>query len=47
VITLTDSLVTLFSNQLPPLVIGRSIGLKVLNYLSPLKKVLVNKTMGY
>ena len=47
VITLTDSLVTLFSNQLPPLVIGRSIGLKVLNYLSPLKKVLVKKTMGH
>tara|TARA_B110000090_G_scaffold91021_1_gene103169 strand:+ start:2384 stop:3613 length:1230 start_codon:yes stop_codon:yes gene_type:complete len=47
VITLTDSLVTLFSNQLPPLVIGRSVGLKVLNYLSPLKKVLVKKTMGY
>ena len=47
VIRLTDSLVTLFSNQLPPLVIGRNIGLKVLNYLSPLKKMLVNKTMGY
>ena len=47
VITFTDSLVTLFSNQLPPLVIGRSIGLKVLNYLSPLKKVLVKKTMGH
>lgn len=47
VITLTDSLVTLFSNQLPPLVIGRNIGLKVLNYLSPLQKALVNKTMGY
>ena len=47
VITLTDSLVTLFSNQLPPLVMGRNIGLKVLNYISPLKKALVNKTMGY
>jgi len=47
VITLTDSLVTLFSNQLPPLVVGRNIGLKVLNYVSPLKKALVNKTMGY
>lgn len=47
VIALTDSLVTLFSNQLPPLVVGRNIGLKVLNYLSPLKKALVNKTMGY
>mgnify|MGYP000312219264 FL=1 len=47
VITLTDSLVTLFSNDLPPLVVGRNIGLKVLNYLSPLKNALVKKTMGY
>lgn len=47
VIALTDSLVTLFSNNLPPLVAGRNIGLKVLNYLTPLKNRLVNKTMGY
>lgn len=47
VINLTDSLVTLFSNQLPPLVVGRNIGLKVLNYVSPLKNALVKKTMGY
>jgi 2-octaprenyl-6-methoxyphenol hydroxylase len=47
VIRLTDSLVTLFSNQLPPLVVGRNIGLKVLNYLPSLKNALVNKTMGY
>jgi 2-octaprenyl-6-methoxyphenol hydroxylase len=47
VIGLTDSLVTLFSNNLPPLIVGRSIGLKVLNYLTPLKDRLVNKTMGY
>jgi 2-octaprenyl-6-methoxyphenol hydroxylase len=47
VITLTDSLVTLFSNNLPALVVGRGVGLKVLNYLSPVKKALVNKTMGY
>ncbi len=47
VIALTDSLVTLFSNQLPPLVMGRNIGLKVLNYCTPLKKILVQKTMGY
>lgn len=47
VISLTDSLVTLFSNTLPPLVIGRNIGLKVLNYVSPLKRILVKKTMGY
>ncbi|MGB1262346.1 MAG: 2-octaprenyl-6-methoxyphenyl hydroxylase [Cognaticolwellia sp.] len=47
VIGLTDSLVTLFSNQLPPLVAGRNIGLKVLNYVPVLKNALVNKTMGY
>jgi 2-octaprenyl-6-methoxyphenol hydroxylase len=47
VIKLTDSLVTLFSNQLPPLVAGRNVGLKVLNYLPSLKNALVNKTMGY
>lgn len=47
VIGLTDSLVTLFSNQLPPLVAGRNIGLKVLNYLPILKNALVKKTMGY
>ncbi|NQZ87544.1 MAG: 2-octaprenyl-6-methoxyphenyl hydroxylase [Colwellia sp.] len=47
VIGLTDSLVTLFSNKLPPLVAGRNIGLKVMNYLSPLKNALVRKTMGY
>jgi len=47
VINLTDSLVTLFSNQLPPLVVGRNIALKVLNYLPVLKNALVKKTMGY
>jgi 2-octaprenyl-6-methoxyphenol hydroxylase len=47
VIGLTDSLVTLFSNQLPPLVAGRNIGLKVMNYLTPLKNAIVQKTMGY
>ncbi|WP_440874315.1 2-octaprenyl-6-methoxyphenyl hydroxylase [Thalassotalea sp. PLHSN55] len=47
VIGLTDSLVTLFSNQLMPLVVGRNIGLKVFNYVKPLKSALVKKTMGY
>lgn len=47
VIELTDSLVTLFANDLPPLIAGRNIGLKVMNYVSPLKKTLVNKLMGY
>jgi len=47
VISLTDSLVTLFSNQLAPLVAGRNIGLKVLNYFPTLKNALAKKTMGY
>lgn len=47
VIHLTDSLVTLFANDLPPLVIGRNIGLQALDALSPLKNALVKKTMGY
>lgn len=47
VINITDSLVTLFSNQLPPLVAGRNIGLKVMNYCTPLKNTLVEKLMGY
>lgn len=47
VIGLTDSLVTLFSNQLPPLVVGRNIGLKVLDHVGGIKSALVNKTMGY
>ncbi|KGJ91897.1 2-octaprenyl-6-methoxyphenyl hydroxylase [Colwellia psychrerythraea] len=47
VIQLTDSLVTLFANDLPPLVVGRNIGLQALNIISPLKSALVKKTMGY
>jgi len=47
VIKLTDSLVTLFANDLPPLVVGRNIGLQALNIMSPLKDALVKKTMGY
>ncbi|TRX54513.1 2-octaprenyl-6-methoxyphenyl hydroxylase [Thalassomonas sp. M1454] len=47
VITLTDSLVHLFSNKYTPLVIGRGVGLKVLNYVSPLKSALAQKTMGH
>jgi 2-octaprenyl-6-methoxyphenol hydroxylase len=47
IIQLTDSLVTLFANDLPPLVIGRNIGLQALNVFAPLKNALVKKTMGY
>ena len=47
VISITDSLVSLFSNQYGPLVAGRNIGLKVMNYVSPLQQMFVDKTMGY
>lgn len=47
IINLTDSLVTLFSNDLFPLVVGRNVGLKVLNYVPALKSAFVNKAMGY
>ena len=47
VIQLTDSLVTLFANDLPPLVVGRNIGLQALNVIKPLKNAIVKKTMGY
>jgi len=47
VITLTDSLVTLFSNDLMPIIAGRNIGLKVMNYCSSLQQRFVEKTMGY
>jgi 2-octaprenyl-6-methoxyphenol hydroxylase len=47
IISITDSLVTLFANNLPPLVAGRNTGLKVMNYFKPLKSTIVNKLMGY
>jgi 2-octaprenyl-6-methoxyphenol hydroxylase len=47
VIQLTDSLVTLFANDLSPLVVGRNIALQTLNFISPIKNALVKKTMGY
>lgn len=47
VINLTDSLVTLFANRYPPLVVGRNIGLQALNCISSVKDRLVKKTMGY
>lgn len=47
IINLTDSLVTLFSNEHFPLVAGRNMGLKVLNYVPVIKNTFVNKAMGY
>lgn len=47
VIQLTDALVTLFANDLPPLVAGRNAALSAINFFKPLKNALVKKTMGY
>jgi 2-octaprenyl-6-methoxyphenol hydroxylase len=47
VIQLTDALVTLFANDLPPLVAGRNMALLAMNFFKPLKSALVTKTMGY
>jgi len=47
VIQLTDALVTLFANDLPPLVAGRNTALSAMNFFKPLKSALVKKTMGY
>jgi 2-octaprenyl-6-methoxyphenol hydroxylase len=47
IIKLTDSLVTLFANDLPPLVAGRNIALHMLNALPLFKKALMKKAMGY
>lgn len=47
IINVTDSLVHIFSNQYWPLVLGRNIGLKAMNYLSPLKHRLAKVMMGY
>ncbi|TKB47712.1 2-octaprenyl-6-methoxyphenyl hydroxylase [Thalassotalea mangrovi] len=47
IIQLTDSLVHCFSNHYLPLVVGRNLGLKALNYISPIKASLAKTTMGY
>ena len=47
VIELTDSLVTLFANDISPLIAGRNVALSAMNFFKPLKNILVKKTMGY
>ncbi|MDN3651859.1 2-octaprenyl-6-methoxyphenyl hydroxylase [Thalassotalea ponticola] len=47
VIHFTDSMVHLFSNDYLPLALGRGIGLKLLNYIAPLKQALAHKAMGH
>ncbi|WP_416307740.1 2-octaprenyl-6-methoxyphenyl hydroxylase [Neptunicella sp. SCSIO 80796] len=46
VIGLTDGLVRLFSNQYLPLVVGRNLGLSIVNSLSGLKNSLAKQAMG-
>lgn len=45
-ISLTSNLVTLFSNQLPALQVGRNLGLLSLDYFQTLKRPIVQRTMG-
>ncbi len=46
VIALTDGLVRLFSNELPPLVMMRNLGLTALQCLPPVKRLLARQFMG-
>ena len=46
VAALTDSLVHLFSNKLPPLVLARNLGLAVLDLLPSARRSLMRQTMG-
>ena len=47
IISMTDSLVSLFSNDYMPLVVGRNTALKAMNYITPIKQRFVKKSMGY
>ncbi|GAB3018560.1 2-octaprenyl-6-methoxyphenyl hydroxylase [Bowmanella dokdonensis] len=47
VIGMTDSLVRLFSNQYFPLVVGRNLGLALLDQFSGAKSSLARRAMGY
>ncbi len=46
VLTLTDGLVRVFSNDFSPLVAARGLGLVALDLLPPLKRLLMRQTMG-
>ncbi len=47
VIAFTDGLVRLFSNELPPLVVARNLGLTALECLPPLKRLMLRQFMGF
>ncbi len=46
VLALTDGLVRVFSNDFPPLVVARSLGMVALDLLPPLKRLMMRQTMG-
>lgn len=46
VLTLTDGLVRIFSNDFPPLVVARNFGMVALDLLPPLKRLMMRQTMG-
>lgn len=46
-IGLTDTLVTVFSNQLIPLVAARNLGLLAMEFCPPLSQTFVRQTMGF
>lgn len=46
-IGLTDTLVTVFSNQLLPLVAARNVGLMAMEFCAPLSRKFVRQTMGF
>lgn len=46
VIAFTDSLVRLFTNELPPVTLARNLGLAALECLPPLKRLLTRQFMG-
>ena len=46
-IGMTDSLVHLFSNAWTPLVVGRNLGLMAMEYFTPARDVLAQRTLGW
>ena len=47
VINMTSLLVTVFSNAIPGLVVGRNKALNLLHAIPPIKKWFAKKAMGY
>jgi 2-octaprenyl-6-methoxyphenol hydroxylase len=47
IINSTDALVHCFSNHFGPLVLGRNVGLLLMNKLAPIKHYFARRAMGY